>query len=48
VLLDRGLDHPTGLAVGNGSIYVANHGFSPGTGAAPHGEVVSLPASAAA
>jgi len=46
VVVDRGLVHPTGLAVGNGSVYVSNYGFSPGTGPGPHGQVVSLPLSA--
>jgi hypothetical protein len=27
-----GLDFPTGIAMGNGAIYVTNHGTSPGTG----------------
>jgi hypothetical protein len=35
----------TGLAVGNGSIYIANYGFFQGAIPGPHGEVVSLPAS---
>ncbi len=39
-----GLVAPTGLAVGNGSIYISNHGVSAGTGPRPHGEVVRLPA----
>ena len=45
VLASAGLVDPTGLAVGNGSIYISNYGLFPGTGAGPHGEVVSLPAS---
>ena len=45
VLASAGLVAPTGLAVGNGLIYISNYGVSPGTGAGPHGEVVSLPAS---
>ncbi len=45
VIASAGLVAPAGLAVGNGSIYISNYGFFPGTGAAPHGEVVSLPAS---
>jgi hypothetical protein len=32
VLASRGLSYPTGLAVGNSAIYVANDGLSPGTG----------------
>jgi hypothetical protein len=39
-----GLVSPTGLAVGNGRIYVSNHGTSAGSGSGPHGELVSLPA----
>lgn len=46
VVASAGLVAPTGLAVGNGSIYISNYGVYPGTGAGPHGEVVSLPASA--
>ncbi len=45
VLASAGLVAPTGLAVGNGSIYISNYGVFPGTGPGPHGEVVSLPAS---
>jgi hypothetical protein len=45
VLASSGLVDPTGLAVGNGSIYISNYGVFPATGAGPHGEVVSLPAS---
>lgn len=40
----RGLAYPTGLAVGNGAIYVANNGLSPGTGRLPHGELVRVSA----
>jgi hypothetical protein len=42
VLASAGLVAPTGLAVGNGSIYIANYGFFPGTGPGPHGELVAL------
>jgi hypothetical protein len=45
VLASKGLVAPTGLAVGQGRIYIANYGFFPGTGPGPHGQVVSLPAS---
>jgi hypothetical protein len=45
VLASAGLVAPSGLAVGNGSIYISNYGTSPGTGPGPHGEVVSVPAS---
>ena len=45
VLASAGLDHPTGLAVGNGSIYIANNGVFPGDGPGKHGDLVSLPAS---
>ena len=44
VIASDGLLYPTGLAVGNGSIYISNNGLFPGTGAGPQGEVVSLPA----
>jgi hypothetical protein len=43
VLASAGLVAPTGLAVGNGSIYISNYGLFPGTGPGRHGEVVSLP-----
>jgi hypothetical protein len=46
LVVSRGLDHPTGLAVGRGSIYISNRGVFPGSGPGPHGEVVRLPASA--
>ena len=45
VLARSGLVQPTGLAVGNGSIYISNNGVFPGRGNGAHGEVVSLPAS---
>jgi glucose/arabinose dehydrogenase len=45
VIASAGLVDPSGLAVGSGSIYISNYGLFPGTGAGPHGEVVSLPAS---
>ena len=44
VLASEGLVAPTGLAIGNGSIYISNYGLSPGTGAGHHGEVVSISA----
>jgi hypothetical protein len=31
-----GLVAPTGLAVGNGLIYISNYGIYPGTGPGPH------------
>jgi hypothetical protein len=43
VLASQGLAEPTGLAVGNGAIYITNHGTSPGAGPGPHGQVVRLP-----
>ena len=46
VLATTGLVYPTGLAVGNGSIYISNYGVYPGRGN-PNGQVVSLPASLA-
>ena len=45
VLAGAGLVAPTGLAVGNGLIYISNNGFYPGTGPGPHGDVVSIRAS---
>jgi len=42
VLASKGLVAPTGLAVDHGTIYVSNHGFSPGTGPGPHGELVRI------
>jgi hypothetical protein len=45
VIASRGLIDPTGIAVGNGSIYISNFGTFRGTGSGPHGELVSLPAS---
>ncbi len=47
VLASAGLVAPTGLAIANGSIYISNYGLFPGTGAGPHGEVVTIPASLA-
>ena len=44
VVASDGLLYPTGVAVGNGSIYISNNGLFPGTGAGPQGEVVRLPA----
>jgi hypothetical protein len=44
VLASAGLVNPTGLAVGQGSIYVSNYGVFPGVGPGRHGEVVSMPA----
>jgi len=44
VILSKGLVSPTGLAVGNGSIYISNDGIYPGSGPGPHGEVISIPA----
>jgi hypothetical protein len=46
VIASRGLVDPTGLAVGNGSIYISDYGTDPGSGTGPHGEVVALPAAA--
>jgi hypothetical protein len=45
VVVSTGLYEPTGLAVGNGSIYISNNSVFPGGGVAPHGELVSIPAS---
>jgi hypothetical protein len=45
VVVTQGLSTPTGLAVGNGQIYISNYGTSLGGGAAPHGELVGIPAS---
>jgi hypothetical protein len=45
-LVSGGLVAPTGLAVGDGLIYISNYGISPGEGSSPHGEVIRLPASA--
>lgn len=47
VVIEHGLVHPTGLAVGGGRIYISNYGFSTGSGPGPHGQIVSLPAQAA-
>ena len=44
VIASDGLAYPTGLAVGNGSIYISNNGLFPASGAGPHGELVRLPA----
>ena len=44
VLASRGLAYPTGLAVGNGAIYVSNNGLSPASGARTSGELVRLSA----
>lgn len=44
VVVSTGLFEPTGLAVGNGSIYMSNNSIFPGAGAPPHGELVSIPA----
>jgi hypothetical protein len=46
VLAGKGLVAPTGLAVGGHTIYISNHGTSPGAGPGPHGEVVRLTVSA--
>ena len=45
VIASAGLVDPSGLAVGQGLIYISNYGLFPSTGAGPHGEVVTLPAS---
>lgn len=47
VLLTSGLVAPTGLAIGNGLIYISNYGIFPASGKGPHGEVDTLPASIA-
>jgi hypothetical protein len=44
VLARDGLVSPTGIAVADGSIYVSNHGVSPGSGKEPRGEVVRFAA----
>jgi hypothetical protein len=41
-LLTKGLNSPTGLAVGNGSIYISNNGVYPGSGDGPRGELISI------
>ena len=43
-----GLSYPTGIAVGNGLIYISNDGIYPGSRGEPHGELVALPASVGA
>jgi hypothetical protein len=43
VLASAGLVAPTGLAVAGGAIYISNYGTYPGSGAEPHGEIVSIP-----
>ena len=43
VLASAGLVAPTGLAVAGGTIYISNYGTYPGSGAGPHGEIVSVP-----
>ena len=45
VIASTGLVAPTGLAVGNGKIYISNNGIYPGSGKSRHGELVALPAS---
>jgi hypothetical protein len=45
VLASKGLVFPTGVAVDKGWIYISNYGTYPGTGPAPHGELVRLRAS---
>jgi hypothetical protein len=45
ILASKGLVFPTGVAVGKGWIYISNYGTYPGTGPAPHGELVRLRAS---
>jgi sugar lactone lactonase YvrE len=42
VLASKGLVFPTGVAVGKGWIYISNYGTYPGTGPAPHGELVRV------
>jgi hypothetical protein len=44
LLLGTGLVAPTGLAVANGSIYIANDGTSPGSASGHGGELISIPA----
>jgi hypothetical protein len=44
VIASAGLVDPSGLAVGNGLIYISNYGLAPAAGSGPHGAVVSLPA----
>ena len=48
MIAGAGLTYPTGIAVGNGSIYVSNNGVFPGKGTTPHGEVVIVGRSASA
>ena len=45
MIASAGLVDPSGLVVGRGLIYISNYGLFPSTGAGPHGEVVTLPAS---
>jgi hypothetical protein len=47
VVLSQGLSSPTGLAVGNGQIYISNHGTATAGGPEPHGQLVSIPAASA-
>jgi hypothetical protein len=42
VLASTGLIFPTGVAVGKGWIYISNYGTYPGSGPAPHGELVRI------
>ena len=44
VVATAGLVDPTGVAVGDGRIYISDYGTSPATGAGHHGEIVSIPA----
>ncbi len=41
-LASAGLVYPTGLSIGNDSIYISNNGLYPGSGAGPHGELLRL------
>lgn len=44
LVASAGLDYPTGIAVGNGLIYISNNGIYPGSGSERRGELVTLPA----
>jgi hypothetical protein len=45
VIASAGLVAPAGLAIAGGKIYISNDGIFTGTGAGPHGELVTIPAS---
>jgi hypothetical protein len=47
VIARTGLVAPTGLAVGSRDVFISNFGLYPGSGPAPHGQVVRIPRTAA-